>query len=214
MLPFDSSVIFVLDEPISSKSSKSGDLIAVHLKDALTVGGRIIAPAGTPAKLRITNVQHAGGGDVYGFVDIFFEPLVLPDGRTIPLRAPVARLSPRNTSGHESTVEFEDTVGDIFVPYYVLWQIMRKGKNFTLKAGSELPARTEATLTAMPNGIVAIQTPRPPQTSTNVPKSSFPVEPEATPFGPYGGAKQAHATPSPTPWPSPPTPSPSPSPSA
>ena len=214
MLPFDSSVIFVLDEPISSKSAKSGDLIAVHLKDALTVGGRVLAPAGTPAKIRITDVQHAAGGDVYGFVDIFFEPLVLPDGRTLPLRAPVERLSPHTTAGHESTVQAEDTVGDVFVPYYVLWQIMRKGKNFVLKAGSELPARTEATLTAMPNGIVAIQTPHPPQTETNVPKSSFPVEPEATPFGPYGGTKKAHATPSPTPWPSPAWPTPSPSPSA
>jgi hypothetical protein len=212
-LPFDSSVIFVLDEPISSKSSKTGDLISVHLKDPLTVGGHVVAPAGTVGKIRITNVQHAGSGDVYGFVDIFFEPLVLPDGRTIPLRTPVARLSPRNTAGHESTVEFEDTVGDIFVPYYVLWQIMRKGKNFALKSGSELPARTEATLTALPSGTVAIETPRPPAQSTNVPKSSFPVVPEATPFGPNGGTKKAHATPSPTPWPSPATPSPTPWPS-
>jgi hypothetical protein len=215
-VPFDSSLIFVLDEPISSKGSKTGDLVAVHLKNALTVGGRTLAPAGTAGKIKITDVRHAGNGDVYGFVDIFFEPLVLPDGRTLPLRAAVARLSPRDTAGHESTVEFEDTVGDIFVPYYVLWQIMRKGKNFVLKAGSELPARTEATLTALPNGIVAIQTPQPPQTSTSVPKSSFPVEPEATPFGPYGGAKKAHASPSPTPWPTPawPTASPSASPSA
>jgi len=49
-------------------------------------------------------------------VDIFFEPLALPDGRVLPLRAPVARLEPRDSAGHESTVEAEDTVGDIFVP--------------------------------------------------------------------------------------------------
>ena len=46
----------------------------------------------------------------------------------------------------------EDTAGDIFVPYYPLWQIMRKGKNFVLGAGSVIPANTEATLTAQPNG--------------------------------------------------------------
>jgi hypothetical protein len=215
-LPFDSSLIFVLDQPISSKGSKTGDLVAMHLKDAITVGGRVFAPAGTAGNVRITNVQHAGNGDVYGFVDIFFEPLVLPDGRVLPLRAPVARLAPHDSAGHESTVALEDTVGDIFIPYYAIWQIMREGKNFVLKAGSELPARTGATLTALPNGIVAIQTPAPPQETNEVPKSSFPVEPEATPFGPYGGAKKAHASPSPTPWPTPawPTPSPSPSPSA
>ncbi len=212
-MPFDSSVIFVLDESISSKSSKTGDLIPVHLKDALTVGGHVVAPAGTDTKIRITNVEHAGIGDVYGFVDIFFEPLVLPDGRTLPLRAPVARLSPRTTAGHESTVEMEDTVGDIFVPYYVLYQVMRKGKNFVLQSGSELPARTEATLTALPSGTVAIQTPRPPAQTLAVPKSTFPVEPVATPFGPFGGTKKAHPSPSPTPWPTPAWPSPSPSPS-
>jgi hypothetical protein len=202
----------VLDEPISSKAARAGDLIAVHLKDALSIGGHVLAPAGTAGKIRITNVQHAGNGDVYGFVDIFFEPLVLPDGRALPLRAPLARLSPRNSAGHESTVELEDTVGDIFVPYYVLWQIFRKGKNFVLKAGSELPARTGATLTAQRNGVVAIQTPGPPQQTNEIPKPSFPVEPVATPFGPYGGTKKAPASPSPTPWPSPAWPSPSPSP--
>ena len=84
--------------------------------------------------------------DKYGFVDIFFEPLTLPDGRVLPLRAPAARLEPHVTSGHESTVEAEDTVGDIFVPYYSFWQILRHGKNFVLQAGSEVPARTEATI--------------------------------------------------------------------
>ena len=74
----------------------------------------------------------------------------------MPLRAPVARLSPSVSAGHDSTVGAEDTVGDIFVPYYPLWQIFRKGKNFVLGAGSGVPARTEATITAQTNGTIAI----------------------------------------------------------
>ncbi len=150
VLPFDSTLLFVLDDPISSKSSKGGQIVRAHLKNAIVVGGRSIAAAGTPAQIRIVDASPSDIADTYGFVDIFFEPLALSDGRILPLRTPVARLSPNVTSGHESTVSAEDTVGDIFVPYYPLWQIMRKGKNFVLGPGSVIPANTEATLTAQP----------------------------------------------------------------
>jgi hypothetical protein len=148
VVPFDSTLFFVLDDPISSKSSKAGEMARVHLKSALVVGNRTLAPAGTPARVRILDVSPSDIADTYGFVDIFFEPMQLPDGRMLPLRAPVARLAPHRSSGHESTVGTEDTVGDIFVPYYSFYQIFRHGKNFVLRAGSELPARTEATITA------------------------------------------------------------------
>ena len=77
-----------------------------------------MAPAGTPAKIRIVAVSAADIGDVYGFVDIFFEPMTLPDGRALPLRAPVARLEPHVSAGHESTVEWEDTIEDQVIPYH------------------------------------------------------------------------------------------------
>ncbi|HEY1977826.1 MAG TPA: hypothetical protein VGG89_14835 [Candidatus Baltobacteraceae bacterium] len=203
VLPFDSGLMFVTDEPISSKASHAGQIVKVHLKTALSVGGHVIAPAGTPGSLRIVSVSKANIGNVYGFVDVYFEPLALPDGRTLPLRAPYARLAPRDTAGHESTVGLEDTVGSMTVPYYMLFSIFRKGKNFVLNPGAEIPARTEATLTALPNGTVAIETPRPPSTSLAVPNSSFPVEPLATPFGPALGKRQVHPSPSPTPSPTP-----------
>jgi len=203
VLPFDSGLVFVLDEPISSKGSRAGQIVKVHLKNDLAVGGHVIAPAGTVGGLRIVSVSKANIGDVYGFVDVYFEPLALPDGRTLPLRAPYARLAPRDSAGHESTVALEDTVADQVVPFHWLYHIFRKGKNFVLGEGSEIPARTEATLTALPNGTVAIETPRPPSTSLSVPNSSFPVEPLATPFGPATGKRQVHPSPSPTPSPTP-----------
>ena len=211
MLPFDSTLLFVTDDPISSKSSTTGELIHVHLKSDLTVGGRVLAPAGTAGLLRIVDVSKSDVGDVYGFVDIYFEPLKLPDGRSLPLRAPVSRLSPRVTAGHESTVALEDTVGNMVIPYHWLYEILRKGKNFQLNPGSEVPARTEATLTALSNGTIAIETPAPLMPSTTVPKAVFPTEAPATPFGPDGGKRQARPTPSPTPWPTPAWPSESPS---
>ena len=151
-------------------------------------------------------VSPADIGDVYGFVDIFFEPLQLPDGRMLPLRAPVSRLEPHVTAGHESTVAAEDTVGDIFVPYYSLYQIFRHGKNFVLRPGAELLARTQATISASRNGTIAIVTPHPPAVGTQAPAATFPVAPVATPLG-------GEPTPRPKKTPAPtPTPSPAPSP--
>ena len=201
----------MLDDPISSKSSKAGQLIRVHLKDAIVVGGRVIAPAGAPAQVRIVDTSPADIMDVYGFVDIFFEPLTLADGRTLPLRAAVARLEPRVSSGHESTVEAEDTVGDIIVPYYPLWQIARKGKNFVLGPGSVLPAKTQATLSAQSNGTIAIVTPAPLVQGVEPAADTFPASPLATPFGPAAATPRPRSTPPPSPSP---TPSPSPAPSA
>jgi hypothetical protein len=210
MLPFDSMLLFVLDDPISSRSSKTGQIVRAHLKDPIVVSGHTLAPAGTPAQIKIVHSSASDIGDVYGFVDIFFEPLTLPDGRTLPLRTPIERLTPNVTSGHESTVEAEDTVGDIFVPYYTLLQIVRKGKNFVLNAGSVVPARTEATVTADRNGKISIELPRPMAQSTEPANATFPVSPLATPFGTYGATPRPRTTPSPSPAQSPSSPTPSP----
>ena len=188
-------------------------MIAAHLKDPLSVGGRVVAPAGTAVKIRVVAASPADIGDVYGFVDVFFEPMVLPDGRSLPLRAPVARLEPHVSAGHESTVEWEDTIEDQVIPYHFLYHIFRKGKNFVLKAGSELPARTEATLTLLPNGTMAIQTPHPLAQDLQIPKATFPTQPPATPLGVSSPSRKTPApstTPTPTPWPTPEPPTPTP----
>jgi hypothetical protein len=213
VLPLASTLLFVLDDPISSKASKPGQLVRAHLKADIVIGGHAIASAGAPAQIRIVDVSPADIADVYGFVDIFFEPLTLSDGRTLPLRAPISRLTPEVSSGHESTVGAEDTVGDIFVPYYPLYQILRKGKNFVLGPGSVIPADTEATLTAQPNGAIAIVTPHPLAQSTEAPTSTFPTMPLATPFGP-GAMPRRSTPPHPSPSPVPASPVPSPAPSA
>jgi hypothetical protein len=198
-LPFDSTLLFVLDDPISSKTSKTGQLVRAHLKNAIVVDGHTVAPAGTPGFVRIVDVSGADIADTYGFVDIFFEPLALPNGLTLPLRAPVGRLEPRVSSGHESTVAAEDTVGDIFVPYYALWQIFRHGKNFILNPGSELAARTDASVTARRDGTILIVTPRPLAQSSEVPDATFPTEPLATPLPTAPPTPRSHPTPTPTP---------------
>lgn len=180
-LPFDSSVIFVLDDAIASGASHAGETVRAHLKAPLVVGGVTVAPAGTPEKIRILDAESAKSGDVYGYVNIFFMPLALPDGRELPLRAPTSHLTANTSPGHEATVATEDTIGDIFIPYHVLYHAFRKGRNFTLGAGAEIRARTQATLTALRNGTVAIGTPQPISIDMDAPHSTFPVHQLATP---------------------------------
>ena len=180
-LPYDAGLVFVLDDPISSNHSKPDDIVRIHLKNPLVVGGVVIAPAGSPAKIRVIHAEASQSGDVYGYVDIFFEPLVLPDSRQIPLRAPTSHLTANVSTGHQSTVGMEDTVGDIFVPGYVLYHAFRKGRNFELGPGSEIRARTLATVSVDSRGAIAISTPPPYAIDIATPHSAFSAPPLATP---------------------------------
>jgi hypothetical protein len=153
----------------------------MHLKSDLIVGNRIVARAGTPATLRIVDTSAAKISDVYGFVDIFVDPLRLADGREVPLFLASSRLSPRDTTGHQSTVAIEDTLEDIVIPYAALYQIFRKGKNFVLHPGAELKARLDASLVASGRG-VEIETPSPLSASLDPPHPTFPVLPMAEPM--------------------------------
>ncbi len=139
-----------------------------------------------------------------------------PTDERFPFARPSRDCSRATAPAMSRTVELEDTVADEVIPYHFLYHIFRKGKNFVLGPGSEIPARTEATLTALPNGTVAIQTPAPMSVELRMPKSSFPTQPFATPFA-SGASPQSHRAPRPqasptgTPWPTPEPPTATPS---
>ena len=190
VLPLDATLSFVLDGTISSASSNINEIVQAHLKDALVLNGTTVAAAGTPVRIRIIDVKRAQNPDIYGFVDIYFYPLALPSGATIPLRAPASHLSFSTTAGHESTVGVEDTIGDIFAPTLLL-HVFRKGHNFTLEPGAVVHARTQATVSLASNGAVAIVTPAPVMLNAQAPHSTFNAVPLSTP----GGGKQQLAVP-------------------
>lgn len=180
-LPFNSPLVFVLDGSISSNGSKAGDHIPIHLKDSIVIGGRVVAPAGTPGMLRILGASSAQTGDVYGYVDVYFEPIVLAGGATLPLRSPATRLSVRVTAGHASTVGIEDNVEDAVIPFHYIYHVFRKGQNFELGSGAQLQARTQAIVAIAPNGMAVVSTPAPIPIGIHVPHASFSSSPLATP---------------------------------
>ncbi|MBV9402115.1 MAG: hypothetical protein JO018_00140 [Candidatus Eremiobacteraeota bacterium] len=172
VLPLDSSLLFVLDDRIGSHVSQSGTEARAHLKDALTLGGVTVAPAGTPARIKITDVHGAQAPDVDGTIDILFEPIRLANNSTLPLRTPTAHVTVHVTAGQESTASLADEIKDIFIPYHVLYRMFRKGAEVDLRPGTVLRARTAAVI-SVTRGMVSVVAPPPLHLSVDQPHSHF-----------------------------------------
>ncbi len=190
ILPFGSSLAFILDGTISSSSSKAGEIVKAHLEHALEIDGVTIAPAGTPIEIKIADASPASNPDIYGFVDVYFRSLVLTDGRTIPLRAPASHLNVNVSAGHNATVGVEDTIGDLWTPTMLL-HVFRKGRNFVLEPGARINALTEATVMIAHGGAVMIETPAPLVLDEETPISSYRSVPMATSEASYKPPLQA-----------------------
>ncbi|HZT13920.1 MAG TPA: hypothetical protein VFA29_14040 [Candidatus Baltobacteraceae bacterium] len=180
-LPLDTSLFFVLDGTISSRS-RSGTAVRGHLRDPIVLGGMTIAAAGTPVTIEITQTSPAQMGNVDGYADIYFEPLALTGGKSLPLTTPTSHLYPQMTAGQESTRAATDTVGDIFIPYHIVYHVLRKGSDVTLKPGAVIRARTAATL-QIERGTIAVILPPPLVTSADTPRPAFVPAPLETPPG-------------------------------
>ena len=102
------------------------------------------------------------------------------------------------SAGQESTRGITDTVGDIFIPGHLLYHMLRKGGDVTLRPGTVIRARTAATV-GVSHGAVAVSTPAPFVTSQDAPHPAFSVAPIYTPPGYHPPAPKpspsVHATP-------------------
>jgi len=190
ILPLGSSLTFILDDTISSSSSKAGQIVKAHLANALTIDGVTIAPAGSPIEIKIADASPASNPDIYGFVDVYFRPLTLADGRTLALRAPSSHLNVNVSAGHDATVGVENTIGDIWAPT-MLFHVFRKGRNFVLEPGAHINAYTDATIVIASGGAVVIETPAPLVLDAETPISSFRSVPMATAQAGYKAPLQA-----------------------
>jgi hypothetical protein len=181
VLPFSSSLFFVLDDTISSRS-KAGSVVHAHLRDPIVLNNTTIAPAGTQVDIVITQTSAAQAGNVDGFVEMYFQSLPIASGKTLPLTTPSAHINPHMSAGQASTRGITDTVGDIFIPGHYIYHIFRKGADVTLRPGTVIRARTAATL-HVAKGAIAVSTPPPFATSVDTPHPAFVPAPLATPPG-------------------------------
>jgi len=217
VLPFGSTLAFVLDDKIDSGSTAPGTKIRMHLKAPLVVNGVVLAPAGAPASLTVLAARRAESGDVDGAVQIHLDPLPLPGRDTpLPLRAFHEYLTIELTAGQQSTRGTTDEIADIFIPGHIIYHAFRRGRQLILPVGSVLRAETAATIDASDRRAIVLSTP-PPFTSTyDVPHADLTPAPIYTP-----NPERPHPLPKgkptlpPTPKPTPtPTETPSPAPTA
>ncbi len=180
---------------MSSAKLKHGDLIPISLVKPIILGGVTVAPSGAHASLRVIDAQHAAAGDIQGYFDVEVTSLTLADGQRLPLLNDRSHFSNRDTSGHESTVGVEDTVGSMTLPFYTIFAALRRGREVTYPAGTKIAARIGATLSVDDAGRPLIALPSPPPVALSTPSSAFPVAPIYTPTPP--------PTPKPTPTPAP-----------
>ncbi len=182
MLPYGSTIFFVLDDSVNSGTTQPGTTIHMHLKDPIVVNGVTIAPQGTPASFAVVTTRKASAGDEDGAVQIHLDPLALP-GRDapLPIRAFHEYLTRELTAGQEATRSTTDTLGDIFIPYHVIYHALRPGHQMVLPVGTILRAETAATIDATNPHTIVFSTP-PPFTSTyDVPHADLTASPLYTP---------------------------------
>ncbi|HKU67050.1 MAG TPA: hypothetical protein VJP85_04660 [Candidatus Baltobacteraceae bacterium] len=181
ILPLDSSLFFVLDDAMSSRE-KPGTVVRAHLRDPIVLQGRTIAAAGTPVEIELYETTPAHMGNEDGSIDIYFRPLTLADGKSIPLTTPTSHIDPRVSVGQYNTRATVDTVGDIFIPGHFIYHMLRKGHDVTLGAGTVLRARTGASVMLSHSGLV-VATPQPFLTIQDTPHPGFSPAPMYTPPG-------------------------------
>lgn len=196
VLPLNSSLFFVLDQTISSHT-KAGTIAHAHLRDAIVLDGVTIARAGTPVNIEVTQSEAAQVGGVNGTVEMYFESLPIAGAQSLPLTTPTSRIDPHMSAGQESTRAVTDTVGDIFIPGHLLYHMLRKGGDVTLRAGTVIRARTAATL-GVSHGVIAISTPAPFVTTLDTPDPVFSIAPIYTPPGYHPSTPKPSPSPHPT----------------
>jgi hypothetical protein len=182
ILPLDSSLFFVLDQTLSSRST-AGSVVRAHLRDPIVLAGRTIAAAGSPVEIEVTQANRAQMGNEDGSVEIYFKALRLADGKHIPLITPTPHIDPHVTAGQTNTRNITDTVGDIFIPGHYIYHMLRKGRDVVLGPGTVLRARTAASLSVATSGGVVIATPQPFVTVKDTPHPAFVPAPVYTPPG-------------------------------
>lgn len=154
----------------------------MHLREPLIVNGVTLGPAGTPGSLVVVTTRRAQTGDVDGAIQIHLDPLLLPGGLKLPVRAFHEYLTIDRTAGEESTRQTTDTLADIFIPGHVIYHAFRKGREMVLPPGSVLRAETSATVDARDPRSVVISTPPPFASEYDTPHSDLTPLPFYTPL--------------------------------
>ena len=197
ILPAGTSEMLVLDQSIDSATTQPGATIPAHLRNAIVLHETVLARAGAPVRLRVTQTRRAGAG-VGGQIVLRVEPLELAGGIALPLQLVHRALTPVLVAANPQ---------DVALP---LKEKPKAGADLMLPPGTLLRARTSATLDASNPNQTKVTSPPPYTFSTDQPYAAFTPIPLYTlnpHYTPPPGRRRGKAAPKPSPSPSPsPTP--------
>jgi hypothetical protein len=206
LLSAGSPVTIVLDHTVSSAELEPGAIIPAHLREAIVLRGKTLAPAGTQMHLIVTDIRRAGNG-VGGEVVFRVEPVHLADDVNLPMRLIHPAMSATLVLANPD---------DIVLPPKAK-TLPARGADLTLPPGTQLRARTTLTVDATNPNKTVLASPMPYTISTDRPYAAFTPIPLTTYNPNFTPAPGRRRRPSPSPSPSEtatasPTPSPSPTP--
>jgi hypothetical protein len=132
-IPAKTVVQIAIAEPISSKVAQIGDSFAISLAEPLTVGDRVIIPAGVVGRGEVTHAAKSGWGGKAGELIVNARHLQCGD-----LRIPLGHFQYAGTG--------KDNFGGAFVAAQVipLGQFMVNGGEASIPAGVRGTAKVKA----------------------------------------------------------------------
>jgi len=97
----------VLDTQVSSRDAQRGDMVRAHVSNDFNTGnvtwrgGDFDFPAGTRVEGRVVSAVPRSG-DKAGVVELDFNRIVMPDGKTVPIDGSLISLDNRNVVRNEN----------------------------------------------------------------------------------------------------------------
>ncbi len=115
MIPAETTIPLALKNTISSRTAYVGQAIYCETVYPITVGNRIVIPAGSYVKGAVTQVIRPGRVKGKAQLGLRFESLTLPNGTTRPMRATLSSFAGNGKQGfhrEESKIEGESSKGE------------------------------------------------------------------------------------------------------
>jgi hypothetical protein len=173
VLPAGTAVVFVTDAPLDP-GRREGDVVSIHLRDAITLDGSIIAPAGTRAFLLVGGTSLPDGKRLPAIsLDRFsIGAGLLPVRSVVPLVAPI----PAGANIDAVTLADVDHFGDrwsIRIPFPFRLTGDQPASTYTSTPARTAPPKVQIKpqSTATPAPTAAPATPSPDTEATKIPRS-------------------------------------------
>jgi type IV secretion system protein VirB10 len=112
VVPAGTVIPVTLTSRITTKNAKDGDGIYGKTAFPITVDNKIVIPAGSYVRGKITEVKRAGRVKGKAELTLNFQTLVLPSGRTIPIYTSLGGSGGSGERKGEATVEGDSSKGE------------------------------------------------------------------------------------------------------